>query len=134
VTLLLAVIDPIKHELTFVDAGHPPAYLYQHGKAIAAIDEENTRLPLGVSPDAEYTQVTFQLAPGDRLAMYTDGFSEAENSKHELYGLERLHQQMGIASNGVVAQGRGILRNVKEFVGDQAQSDDMCLVCFGRVE
>jgi serine phosphatase RsbU (regulator of sigma subunit)/pSer/pThr/pTyr-binding forkhead associated (FHA) protein len=133
VTLLLAVLDPHKHELTFVDAGHPPAYFYQQGKAIAAIDDENMRLPLGVSADAEYSQITYQLAPGDRLAMYTDGFSEAMNAKNELYGLERLHKQMGIASSGVAAQGRSILRNVKDFVGDQAQSDDMCLVCFGRV-
>jgi serine phosphatase RsbU (regulator of sigma subunit)/pSer/pThr/pTyr-binding forkhead associated (FHA) protein len=134
VTLLLAVLDPQKHELTFVDAGHPPAYLYQQGKAIAAIDDDNTRLPIGVAPDAEYTQVTYQLAPGDRLAMYTDGFSEAMNAKDELYGLDRLHKQMGIDSTGVAAQGRNILRNVKEFVGDRSQSDDMCLVCFGRVE
>ncbi len=133
VTLLLAVIDPQKHELTFVDAGHPPAYLYQRGKAIAAIDDDNMCLPLGVAPDAEYSQVTFQLAAGDRLAMYTDGFSEAMNAKEELYGLERLHKQMGLDSSGVAAQGRSILRNVKDFVGDQAQSDDMCLVCFGRV-
>jgi serine phosphatase RsbU (regulator of sigma subunit)/pSer/pThr/pTyr-binding forkhead associated (FHA) protein len=134
VTLLLAVLDPAKHELTFVDAGHPPAYLYQQGKAIAAIDDAHMRLPLGVAPDAEYDQVIFQLAPGDRLAMYTDGFSEAMNSKDELYGLDRLHKQMGIATNGVAAQGRSILRNVKEFVGDRSQSDDMCLVCFGRVQ
>ena len=65
--------------------------------------------------------------------MYTDGFSEAMNAKEELYGLDRLHKQMGLASSGVAAQGRSILRNVKDFVGDQAQSDDMCLVCFGRV-
>ena len=133
VTLLLAVLDPQKHELTFVDAGHPPPYLYQQGKAIAAIDDENTRLPLGVFADAEYSQITYQLAAGDRLAMYTDGFSEAMNAKEELYGLERLHKQMGLESSGVAAQGRSILRNVKEFVGDQAQSDDMCLVCFGRM-
>jgi serine phosphatase RsbU (regulator of sigma subunit) len=133
VTLILAVLDPAKHELTFVDAGHPPAYLYQQGKAIAAIDDAHMRLPLGVAPDAEYDQITFQLAPGDRLAMYTDGFSEAMNAKDELYGLDRLHKQMGIATNGVAAQGRSILHNVKEFVGDRSQSDDMCLVCFGRV-
>ena len=134
VTLLLAVLDPLRHELTLVDAGHPPAYLYQQGKAITAIDDEHMRLPLGVANEADYTQVTYQLAPGDRLAMYTDGFSEAANQQNELYGLERLHKQLGMASSGVAAQGRSILRSVKEFVGDRAQSDDMCLVCLGRVK
>jgi sigma-B regulation protein RsbU (phosphoserine phosphatase) len=134
VTLLLAVLDPLKHEVTLVDAGHPPAYLYQEGKAIAAIDDAHMRLPLGVANDSDYAQVSYQLAPGDRLAIYTDGFSEAANQQNELYGLERLHKQMGIASSGVSSQGRSILRSVKDFVGDRAQSDDMCLVCLGRVK
>lgn len=133
VTLLLAVLDPRKHELTLVDAGHPPAYLCQHGTAIEAIGEADTCLPLGVTDNAEYRQASYKLEPGDWLAMYTDGFSEATNQQNELYGLQRLQEQMGNAADGVAAQGRSILRGVKEFVGDRAQSDDMCLVCLGRL-
>ena len=57
-TMVLAVLDPHRHELTLVDAGHPPAYLYQAGKAIEAVEEAHMRLPLGVMDDAEYLQVT----------------------------------------------------------------------------
>jgi serine phosphatase RsbU (regulator of sigma subunit) len=32
----------------------------------------------------------------------------------------------------VAAQGEQILGDVKQFVGTHPQSDDMCLVCFGR--
>ena len=134
VTLLLAVLDPRNHELTLVDAGHPPAYLCQNGTVIESVQEADMRLPLGVTDNAEYTQVSYKLNSGDWLAMYTDGFSEATNQQNELYGLERLQKQMGAAVDGVAAQGRRILRSVKEFVGDRAQSDDMCLVCLGRVK
>jgi len=134
VTLLLAVLDPVRHEVTLVDAGHPPAYLCRQGKVIPAVDEDCVRLPLGVEHDADYVQVSYPLAAGDRLAMYTDGISEAMNPKDELYGFDRLHKQMELAGSGVAAHGRNILRNVKEFVGDRAQSDDMCLVCLGRVK
>ncbi len=134
VTLLLAVLDPVRHEVTLVDAGHPPAYLCRQGKVITAVEDACVRLPLGVEHDADYVQVSYPLAAGDRLAMYTDGISEAMNPKDELYGFDRLHKQMELAGSGVAAHGRNILRNVKEFVGDRAQSDDMCLVCLGRVK
>jgi len=132
VTLVLAVLDPQRHELTIVDAGHPPAYLDHGGTVIQAVDEANARLPLGVMDNADYVQVSHTLAPGDRLVMYTDGISEAMNEKNELYGFRRLHEQVKVPSLGVAACGQSILGNVKKFVGKRAQSDDMCLVCFGR--
>jgi len=132
VTLVLAVLDPLRHELTLVDAGHPPAYLQHAGKVIQAVDEANSRLPLGVMENAEYVQVSHSLDAGDRLVLYTDGISEAMNEKNELYGLQRLHEQTTVPCPGVAAYGQSILGNVKEFVGKQAQSDDMCLVCLGR--
>jgi serine phosphatase RsbU (regulator of sigma subunit) len=132
VTLVLAVLDPQRHELTLVDAGHPPAYLDRGGKVTQAVDEANARLPLGVMDDAEYVQVSHPLGPGDRLVLYTDGISEAMNEKNELYGFRRLFEQMTVPCSGVTAYGQSILGNVKKFVGKQAQSDDMCLVCLGR--
>ena len=94
VTLVLAVLDPLRHELTLVDAGHPPAYLQHAGKVIQAVDEASVRLPLGVMDDAEYVQVSHALDPGDRLVLYTDGISEAMNEKNELYGFQRLYEQV----------------------------------------
>ncbi len=132
VTLVLAVLDPGRHELTLVDAGHPPAYLCHAGKVIEAIDESNTRLPLGVQEDADYVQVSHPLDSGDRLVLYTDGISEAMNEKNELYGFPRLFQQVAVSGPDVAAHGRNILGSVKQFVGKRSQSDDMCLVCLGR--
>jgi serine phosphatase RsbU (regulator of sigma subunit)/pSer/pThr/pTyr-binding forkhead associated (FHA) protein len=132
VTLVLAVLDPLRHELTLVDAGHPPAYLQHAGKVIEAVDDASVRLPLGVMNDAEYVQVSYPLDPGDRLVLYTDGISEAMNEKNELYGFQRLHEQVAVPCETVAAHGRSILGNVKQFVGKRAQSDDMCLVCLGR--
>ena len=38
-----------------------------------------------------------RLDPGDRLVLYTDGISEAMNEKNELYGFQRLYEQMAVA-------------------------------------
>ncbi len=73
-----------------------------------------------------------KLDSGDFVALYTDGFSEANNSKKELYSIERLEQRIGMTTQGVTEIGRSILSDVQQFVGGTPQSDDMCLVCFGR--
>jgi sigma-B regulation protein RsbU (phosphoserine phosphatase) len=64
--------------------------------------------------------------------MFTDGISEAMNPDNKLYGIERLTTALGRKAPDVASLGRLILDDVKTFVSGRAQSDDMCLVCFGR--
>ena len=52
---------------------------------------------------------------------------------YRLYGLERLRKRIGKPVKDVAELGHVILNDVKSFVGGHPQSDDMCLVCFGRV-
>ncbi|HPM62517.1 MAG TPA: PP2C family protein-serine/threonine phosphatase, partial [Methanoregulaceae archaeon] len=47
-------------------------------------------MPMGIFDDAEYSDESIQLHPGDRLLMYTDGVIEAFNSKGEPLGLDGL--------------------------------------------
>jgi serine phosphatase RsbU (regulator of sigma subunit) len=132
VTLILAVLDPRRHEVTLVNAGHLPPLL-RHGVDVSeAVEDQAVRLPLGVDAAVEYVQVVRPMEPGDCLALYTDGITEAMNPAEELYGFRRLVAQLAGGPAGVAAQGEQILGDVKQFVGTHPQSDDMCLVCFGR--
>ena len=96
------------------------------------VGEEVSGIPLGVDSDFEYESKTIPLGRGEFLATFTDGFSEALNASNELYGLERLRKRIGHAVKDVADLGHVILDDVKSFVGGHPQSDDMCLVCFGR--
>jgi sigma-B regulation protein RsbU (phosphoserine phosphatase) len=89
---------------------------------------------LGVAPGFEYQAHTHLLEPGDVVTIYTDGFSDATNGQRELYGLERLKQQIMSPAVSVADFGQHILEDVSRFVDGFDQFDDMCLVCFGRVE
>jgi len=71
------------------------------------------------------------LQPGDSLTMFTDGISEAMNAAGELYGLARLRKSLAAEASGVGQLGQRILADVKQFVGQYPQSDDMCLLSFG---
>jgi serine phosphatase RsbU (regulator of sigma subunit) len=134
VTMVMAVLDPRRHEATIVNAGHLPP-LWRHGpRSVQAVAESVTNLPLGVDSEVDYAPCTLPLAAGDSLVLYTDGITEAMNAKDELYGLNRLQTLLGSDVTGVQLLGRRILDDVKRFVGVRTQSDDMCLTCFGRVK
>jgi sigma-B regulation protein RsbU (phosphoserine phosphatase) len=89
-------------------------------------------VPLGVAPDFPYEEFSFEMAPGEFMTLFTDGISEAMNFDQQLYGLERIQQQMNGAYASVPELGKLILDDVKRFVGQTPQSDDMCLMCVGR--
>jgi serine phosphatase RsbU (regulator of sigma subunit)/pSer/pThr/pTyr-binding forkhead associated (FHA) protein len=132
VTLVLAVLDPLDNNVTLVIAGHMPPILRRGKNAVEAVGEEITNLPLGVEHDTRYEQGVYPLNPGDSMTLYTDGITEAMNAAGDLYGQDRLLTQLAAEVSGVNALGRHLLDDVKKFVGNRSQSDDMCLTCFGR--
>lgn len=133
VTMALCVLDCDKHELTLVNAGHMPPYLRTQKGDVLSFGDEITGVPLGVDDTFEYEQVKRVLAPGDSLVVFTDGISEAMNMGNDLYGMSRIAAQLVYKETQTMdVLGKRLLRDVKQFVGDRAQSDDMCLLCFGR--
>jgi serine phosphatase RsbU (regulator of sigma subunit) len=46
--------------------------------------------------------------------------------------LPAIAKQLGSAADSITQLGRELLGDVRQFVNGNAQSDDMCLVCFGR--
>ena len=135
VTMILAVLDAGSHEVTLVNAGHMAPLLRKADGGVTAVGEDASGLPLGVDGAFTYDKTTVALSPGESIVLFTDGITEAMNPEGELYGGERLWSQVA-AGNGqddVTALAVRILDDVRRFVGNRAQSDDMCLTCFGRL-
>ena len=74
---------------------------------------------------------SFELKPGDRLFVYTDGVAEAMNSERELFGTDRLLEVLNSDQN---ASPQMVLDNVTNginaFVGDAEQFDDITMLGF----
>ncbi|MBX7057002.1 MAG: SpoIIE family protein phosphatase [Leptospirales bacterium] len=91
VTAAFAWIDRTRSKLLLSNAAHPPVYL------LRAADGELLRLKpagalLAVFPEIDLQLAQVDLAPGDRIVLYTDGVTEAINSGDEMFGEERLEQ------------------------------------------
>ena len=56
------------------NAGHPAPLLLKRSGELLKLDA--TSVPLGLMEDAEYFVTKTQLAPGDKIAIYTDGVSK----------------------------------------------------------
>lgn len=65
--------------LTLACGGHPPPLLVHASGASEVLECRGTLI--GVTPDIELNQVTVRLEPGDTLAFYTDGVSEASHAE-----------------------------------------------------
>ena len=132
VTVIIAVLDPHTHQVWLVNAGHMAPFLRHPDCSLEEMGADAAGVPLGVDADHQYQQFSLQMKPGDSLTLFTDGFSEAMDSNNDLYGLARLRERLSAPSKSVTQLGGLLLADVKSFVGNRSQSDDMCLVCFGR--
>jgi len=128
VTLFYGYLDSESRTLTYVNAGHNPPIHYRALDGTLA-ELAATGIAMGVLDNAEYTQETVQLSQGDILILYTDGITEAENAKQEMFDLERLEKVI-LASRNLPAKDMSteILDAVREFCGDYPQSDDITLM------
>ncbi|MDZ7617735.1 MAG: SpoIIE family protein phosphatase, partial [Patescibacteria group bacterium] len=90
VTLVLCVLDPARHEVTVVNAGHMPPLLGGAAGDVVPVAEDCSRLPLGVEPNAQYPQAVVPLEPGSCISLYTDGITEAMDREEHFYGEQRL--------------------------------------------
>ncbi len=132
VTMVIAVVDPRSHTLTLVNAGHMPPMLRDTNGNVIEIGGDQAGLPVGVIDDYVFESYQRELEPGDFVTIFTDGFSEAMNSRRDLYSIEKLAEVIGNNEIGPHDLGQHVLNDVRRFAGDFPQSDDMCLVCFGR--
>lgn len=133
VTFILFVLDPWDHLLTVVNAGHTPPLIREGSSGeVHELDREKSGLPLGVDSEDAYQQVQIKMEPGDLLLAYTDGINEAVNPAGQVYGFDRIKEIVAKRGTNPGHVSRALIADVRTFMAGQLQSDDICLLCFGR--
>jgi sigma-B regulation protein RsbU (phosphoserine phosphatase) len=133
VTLFYGVIDPVDRRLTYTNAGHNPPIAIRPSTG-ALVELFGTGIALGLMEDAPYTQDNYMFAPMDVLVLYTDGVTEADNSVGMMFGEDRLKSVITEYCHLPADEIRDrILQDVRLFVGDHPQSDDITLMVIKAV-
>ena len=143
ITFLLTSIDTKSNTVTMLNAGHNPPLLCDicvdaemtspDQPRVRKIADNLNGLPLGVLPNVQYEQLSFVLAPGQMIAIYSDGLTDAMNTEGQTYDLARIKEKLATTKADTVdAIGRNLINSIRQFSGNAPQSDDQCLVLFGR--
>jgi serine phosphatase RsbU (regulator of sigma subunit) len=142
VTLALMILDPKAHTVSIVNAGHmsPKLYKAATGELVDAISLDATGLPIGTLPGYPFEMATVKLAPGDSLAVFTDGVTDAMNQAGEMFGNDKTDAGL-LPDHATAAEphlpkamGNKLVAAVRAHANGQPQNDDIAVVAFGRVD
>jgi serine phosphatase RsbU (regulator of sigma subunit) len=74
--------------LSYANAGHPAPFLVSADGRIRKL--HTSGMPVGMIEGAPFETVQAQLEPGDKIVIYSDGLTEAENHEGQFFDTERL--------------------------------------------
>ena len=132
VTSWIGVLEIPTGRIKYVCAGHNPPVILSRTGGDSSATFLGTRpcFVLGGMEGVKYRSHTIDLKPSDKLFLYTDGVTEAENKDKELYGNDRLLKCLESAADQDVDQILERVReSVRQHVKDADQFDDITMVC-----
>ncbi|MBW2482977.1 MAG: SpoIIE family protein phosphatase, partial [Deltaproteobacteria bacterium] len=128
ITLFICEIDRADQVLQWVNAGHDPAMIYTHNGGMFE-ELSGNALPLGVSEMAAYQKFDQKIAPGQIIAIGTDGIWEALNPNGKMFGKERfkdiIHQNAHRPAKEIIQE---LIKALDRFCHPLAKTDDVTLV------
>lgn len=128
VTFFLGILDLDSGRLRYCNAGHNAPLLLTEKGEISYMDVK-PNLPLGLFADFPYEEEEVVLDKKSTLFMYTDGVTEAENVKSELFSEERLLQLLKqTQKKNIEDLVHLVLEEVRIHAGEKEQSDDITML------
>ncbi len=119
-----------KGHVEVCNAGHPPPLLIA-GDRVREIDP--TSLPVGAFCDEKFVTSRIEVGRGDAILLYTDGLSEARDSRGEMYGSDRIKQfALGQRGRGPGDLISSCLKDLSAFRVDAPVGDDLTLMAIRR--
>ncbi|PYX62977.1 MAG: hypothetical protein DMG74_18705 [Acidobacteria bacterium] len=129
-TFFFAEYDDKVRRLRYANCGHLPALLLRNDGKLERLDSTCTVMGLFKEWDCHVRET--RLFPGDTLALYTDGATEAFNKTGEEFGearlIESLRQKREMGSRDLLA---AVIADVRQFSHEQQHDDITLLVCKG---
>ena len=131
-TLFLGVLDYKAHQFIYCNAGHDNPFFFCPQKPVSRL--QTGGIVVGFMKEFAFEQATIPFGVNDVLVIYSDGVTEAMNSRNQEFGEQRLHNvlQNSIHSGATDIIER-VLKEVDTFTGETPQMDDMTLMVIKRL-
>ncbi|MBR2780219.1 MAG: PP2C family protein-serine/threonine phosphatase [Eubacteriaceae bacterium] len=130
VTVWLGILELSTGKIIATNAGHDDAVIYHKDEDSFRLFKTRHGLIAGAMPNMHYRNFSFELKPGDKLFLYTDGVPEATDSENRLYTIDRMVEDLNRfrhdSPEDILSGIRGC---VNEFVGEADQFDDLTMLC-----
>jgi sigma-B regulation protein RsbU (phosphoserine phosphatase) len=124
VTTFYGILNTRTGDLEYSSGGHTPPFLLSEGNV--TLLNSQPAFPPGMLDEAEYETWHRQLRPGETILLYTDGVTEARDRLGNFFseqGAETyLREAAGRSPRDLV---HGLVAEVRKFIGEAPQSDDI---------
>ena len=131
VTCWLGFVNTETGLMQFATAGHNPPALINDKTGKVQFLEAPISLVLGGMEGIKYKNAEYQLQPGEKLLLYTDGITEAHNVKSELYGDDTILEfAKANLKADVTTMCDNLFQDVENFAGEADQFDDETVLAF----
>lgn len=131
ITFFYGLLDPATGHLQYSNAGHNPPLLVRANGQIEEL--RGSGLVMGLLPSSSYELYEATLEPGDLLALFSDGVTEASNADGEEFGEQGLAKfLLDHRSQGCTHMIRSLSDHVRNWSGTAVFADDFTIVLVRR--
>ena len=124
VTLFYGELDPARRRFEYVNAGHVPPFRMGEGGGVDRLESGGP--VLGLLDEVAFECGEVVLAPGDVLAMVTDGATEALSPDEEEFGDDRVLAALATSHRAPAARALNhLLTTVEAWTGAAGCTDDL---------
>lgn len=128
-TMCYGIIDAKSREFRFVTAGNPPIVVARGDSTIEVLKIEG--FPVGIVETPEYSENVIKLNSNERVFLYTDGLTEAEDKKENPYGIAKLADTiLDNENNSLDDCVDSIIKSVNNWDSSRGLEDDVSILAF----
>jgi serine phosphatase RsbU (regulator of sigma subunit)/pSer/pThr/pTyr-binding forkhead associated (FHA) protein len=135
VTMACGIYDPRDGGMVVSRAGHPDPLWRKADGTVTPLDAKPGMMLGSTSmPKIFHKECRLVLGLGETLAMYTDGYHEAENPAKDQFGVQRLCEALAgpLKDQSLQAAAEAASERVRAYTGPCDQQDDMTLLMLRR--
>jgi sigma-B regulation protein RsbU (phosphoserine phosphatase) len=129
-TVFFGLLDPVRGELLYINAGHESPLLIANGKLKKRLAP--TGPAVGMMPDMEFKIEKVVLAPGEALVLYTDGTTDALSPDLRPFAEDRLIQAASSPALSAQERIQNVIEALDRHIADREQYDDITLMAVER--